>query len=232
LTVSTAPIKLTASSVSSTQINLTWSPPAEDGNSPITGYKIEVKTDEGPYKPLVADTKTTAVTYSHRDLVTDSKYTYRVSAINSIGTSEPSNLDNDTPILNNVKISPLGKLTIDEGKLVTFTVKLVDNAITGVVFSLGNNPPANAKINSSTGMFSWTPSSVDGGKSHIFDIVANKDGISDRKSITITVNDVIKNTTPEPKETTPEPKETDEPKELGIASFVDKTKDPQYYVDR
>ena len=28
------------------------------------------------------------------------------------------------------------------------------------------------------------------------------------------------------------PKSTTEPKELGIASFVDETKDPQSYVDR
>ena len=39
------PIKLIASVVSSTQINLKWSAPVEDGNTPITGYKIEVKKD-------------------------------------------------------------------------------------------------------------------------------------------------------------------------------------------
>ena len=40
---------------------------------------------------------------------------------------------------------------------------------------------------------------------------------------------------PEPKQTTSEPKQTTsepEPKELGIASFVDKSKDPQSYVNR
>ena len=40
--------------------------------------------------------------------------------------------------------------------------------------------------------------------------------------------------TPEPEsEPTPEPEQTSsEPKELGIASFVDESKDPQHYVDR
>ena len=43
VTVPTSPIKLTAASISATQIKLAWSPPVEDGNSSITGYKIEVK---------------------------------------------------------------------------------------------------------------------------------------------------------------------------------------------
>ena len=90
-TISTPPIKLTASTVSATQINLAWSPPGDDGNSPITGYKIEVKKDNGSYTTLVGDTKSTDTSYSHTGLATDSKYTYRVSAINSAGVSEPSN---------------------------------------------------------------------------------------------------------------------------------------------
>ena len=43
------------------------------------------------------------------------------------------------------------------------------------------------------------------------------------------VNDIIDNSQSVSKPTEPEPTE---PKELGIASFVDKTKDPQSYVDR
>jgi len=227
ITVSTPPIKLTASAVSSTQINLAWSPPAEDGNSPITGYKIEVKKDSNAYTTLIADSKSTTRTYSHTNVIKDSKYTYRVSAINSAGISEPSNEFSTTPRSNNVKINPIGKLTIDEGKLLSFTVKLVDNSVKDAVFTLENNPPTGAKIISNTGMFSWTPTSSDGGKTYTFDIVAKKDGISDKQTITVTVNDSLIS----PPITEPEPTPT-EPKELGIASFVDKTKDPQSYVDR
>ena len=76
----------------------------------------------------------------------------------------------------------MGKLTVDEEKLLSFTVKLTDSSIKNPVFSLEKNPPSGAKINSSTGMFSWTPSSSDGGKSHTFDFVVKKDGLSDRQS--------------------------------------------------
>ena len=239
MTVPTPPIKLTASVVSSTQINLAWSPPVKDGNSVITGYKIEVKRNDNSFTTLVVDTKSSANTYSHKNLITNSKYTYKISAINDIGTSDSSNSFYATPKSTNVKISALGELTIDEGKLLSFSVRLVDNSIKDVVFTLDNNPPTNAKITSNTGMFSWTPSNIDGGKSHTFDIVAKKDGISDRQSIRIIVNDVLKNTTEpettttEPETTTTEPETTTtEPKELGIASFVDEAKDPQSYVDR
>ncbi len=225
ITKPSPPIKLTASIVSSTQINLSWSPPVEDGNTVITGYKIEVKKDNNSFTTLVADSESTSRTYSHTNLTTNSKYTYRVSAINMVGTSDSSNEFSATPKSTNIQISPLGKLTIDEGKLLLFTVKLVDNSVKDVVFSL-NNPPAGAKIISNTGVFSWTPTSSDGGKTYTLEVVAKKDGIVDSETITITVNDIL---TSQPE---PQPEPTDEPKELGIASFVDETKDPQSYVDR
>ena len=220
------PIKLTATIVSSSQINLAWSPPVEDGNSPILGYMIEFKKDGSSYSTLVADTESDSRSYSHKNLSINSMYTYRVSAINDAGTSGPSNEFSATPKSTNIQISPLGKLTIDEGKLLLFTAKLADNSVKDVVFSLENSPPAGSKIISNTGVFSWTPTSSDGGKTYSFDIVAKKDGLSDKETITITVNDVLDG----PQTTEPEP--TVEPKELGIASFVDETKDPQSYVDR
>ena len=103
-----------------------------------------------------------------------------------------------------------------------FTVKLLDNSVSNVVFSLDKNPPAGAKIISNTGVFSWTPTSSDGGKTYTIDVVAKKDGIEDRETVTITVKDVMSSSQPI----------LEEPKELGVASFVDESKDPQSYVDR
>ncbi|NNM02725.1 MAG: hypothetical protein HKP26_04065, partial [Nitrosopumilus sp.] len=222
--ISTPPIKLTATVVSATQINLSWSPPVDDGNSAITGYKIQVKKDNGEFSTLVADSESTTRTYSHKNLNTNSKYTYKVFAINAAGTSEASNEFSATPKANTVQISPIGKLTIDEGKLLSFSVKLVDSSVKDVVFSLEKNPEG-SKIISNTGMFSWTPSAGDGGKTHVFDVVAKKDGNTDKKEITIIVNDVMN-------EPVAEPEPTDEPEVLGIAPFVDESKDPQSYVDR
>ena len=85
-----SPTNLTADVISSTQIDLSWSAPSGD-NSLITGYKIEHKTNTNPnYFVTVENTHSTETTYSHTDLTPDTVYAYRISAINSVGTSEPS----------------------------------------------------------------------------------------------------------------------------------------------
>jgi hypothetical protein len=83
------PTGLGATTSSSTQINLSWTAPANNGGSAITGYKIERSANGGTTWSLVANTGTT--TYSDTGLASSTTYTYRVSAINAIGTSSPSN---------------------------------------------------------------------------------------------------------------------------------------------
>ena len=136
MSIPSPPIKLTASTKTSTSINLAWSAPADDGNTSITGYKIEVKKDNGSFSVLVDDTQSSSNTYLHTGLTKDSKYTYRVSAINSVGTSDPSNESSATAKINSLEISPIGKLSINEGQILSFTIKLTDNTIKDPVFSL------------------------------------------------------------------------------------------------
>ncbi|AFS81213.1 fibronectin type III domain-containing protein [Candidatus Nitrosopumilus koreensis AR1] len=225
MSVSSPPIKLVASAKTSTSINLTWSAPVDDGNSPITGYKIEAKKDNDSFSTVIDDTKNTSKTYLHSGLVKDAKYTYRVSAINMVGTSEPSNESSAVAKITGLEIAPIGKLTINEGQLLSFAVKLTDNTIKDPVFSL-KNAPSGAKIISNTGMFTWTPSISDGGKTYNFVVEVRKNELFDSQTIVVTVNDSTKES--EPTET---PVNT-ESEELGIAPFVDESKDPQSYVDR
>ncbi len=58
---------------------------------------------------------------------------------------------------------------------------------------------------------------------YVFDIIVKSGPVEDKETITVTVAKK-----PEQAQPTQEP----EPKELGIASFVDESKDPQSYVDR
>ena len=89
----TAPTNLTASAASATRINLSWSAPSKTGGSDITGYKIEVSTDGGDnWSNVSSNTGTTATFFNDTGLTTScSLRTYRVSAINAIGTSPVSN---------------------------------------------------------------------------------------------------------------------------------------------
>lgn len=85
------PTGLIASTISATQINLSWTAPTSDGGSPIIGYKIERKIDTGSYSVLVPNTGNTLTTYSDMGLSFGTNYTYRVSALNAITTGPPSN---------------------------------------------------------------------------------------------------------------------------------------------
>src|SRR5207245_1974873 len=81
-----SPTGLTATTVSSSQINLSWTVPTNNGGSTITGYKIERSTDGGTtWNTIVASTSHSW--YSDYFLSASTTYTYRVSTINAIGKS-------------------------------------------------------------------------------------------------------------------------------------------------
>ena len=92
-----APLGLSATAASRTQINLSWTAPASSGGSAITGYKIEVSSDAGTnWRDLVANTGSTITTYTHAGLTAGTTRHYRVSAINSAGAGSPSNIASAT----------------------------------------------------------------------------------------------------------------------------------------
>src|SRR2546425_13359040 len=92
-TVPDPPRYLNATTVSPSQINLSWWTPVNTGGSVITGYQIERSTDGGTtWNTIVANTGIAQYInrYSDYFLSASTTYTYRVSAINAIGTSFPS----------------------------------------------------------------------------------------------------------------------------------------------
>ena len=97
ITVPGAPTALSATAVGNTQINLSWTAPGENGGAPISGYKIESSPDGvANWTELVANTGNTTTTYAHIGLAAGTTRHYRVSAINSAGAGDPSNIDDAT----------------------------------------------------------------------------------------------------------------------------------------
>lgn len=92
------PTGLTATASSGTQINLSWNPPPSNGGPPVTGYQIQYQLDSGNFVNLVSNTGTAATGYSHMGLSAGHMYTYKVFAINSVGTSNSSNTSSAAPV--------------------------------------------------------------------------------------------------------------------------------------
>ena len=124
--------------------------------------------------------------------------------------------------------------TTEIEKTITFTANIIDSSVKDVVFSL-DNEPSGATIDSESGKFVWTPSKSQGNIQDVyysFDIIATKGSQEDKEGITITVKQAYVEPIKEPEPIKTTTTTTTGSKDLGVASFVDETKDPQSYVDR
>lgn len=101
-TAPSSPTGLATNVVSSSQIDLSWTSPSNNGNSPITGYEIKRSTNNGnTWSTIQANTGFTATTYSDTGLSSGTQYTYQVYAINSVGTGASSSTASGTTPNNN-----------------------------------------------------------------------------------------------------------------------------------
>lgn len=101
------PTSLTATAVSSSQINLTWT----DNSTNETGFKVERKTGTGSYS-FVATVSSDISIFNDNGLAQNTIYTYRVYAYNSAGRSltysnEASATTSGVPILNTMTVSSI-----------------------------------------------------------------------------------------------------------------------------
>ena len=117
------PAELSAEPGGTGIINLTWSTPGYNGGSDILGYKLEVSSDDGTtWTVLEADTYSTNTTYEHSGLSAGMTRRYRVSAMNDVGTSDPSNeADATVPDLPVVSVVAVAS-PVSEGERAEFRV--------------------------------------------------------------------------------------------------------------
>src|SRR3989475_506908 len=113
-TVPGIPTGLKATTASSSSIGLSWTAPPNNGGSAITGYKIERSVNGGTtWSTIKVNTGSTATTYSDTGLSPSTTYTYRVSAINSVGTSSPSSTASATTSSNSTAQATLAVKSVD-----------------------------------------------------------------------------------------------------------------------
>jgi hypothetical protein len=91
------PTGLSASDSSATQIDLSWTA-GNSGVTSISGYKIFRSTNSGStWSVLVANTGSTATSYSDTGLTAGQRYDYMIAGINTFGAGSNSTSANDTP---------------------------------------------------------------------------------------------------------------------------------------
>ena len=71
-------------------VDLTWTPPASDGGSPLTGYKLYRGTTSGG-ETLVAAVTAPATSFTDSGLANGVTYYYQLTAVNAIGEGPTSN---------------------------------------------------------------------------------------------------------------------------------------------
>ncbi len=125
-----APRNLTATP-GNREVTLSWDPPADNGNAPATGYRIEWRVDGKDYDKTIWGTarSTTYTTNVNANLANGVKYFFRVSAGNGSGNSygpygpasgevsatptSGSAVDLGTPVLSNTENLHHGMVRLD-----------------------------------------------------------------------------------------------------------------------
>src|SRR5205823_13952814 len=112
ITTLNSPTSLTATAVSSSQINLAWT----DNSLAESGYRIEQSPVDDLHFIEIAVTDPNATSYSATGLSEGTKYYYRVRAYNALAISAYSS-EKNAPAYSNLPAPPSG-LTITDRKCV------------------------------------------------------------------------------------------------------------------
>jgi titin len=234
-TIPNSPTGLVATASSPIQIDLVWNAPTNDGGSPITGYRIDVKTGTGEYVTLKDNTGSTSRTYSHPDRITGTTYTYKVYAINSVGTSTSSNEASATPTTSSTPTETKTKPGQPTSLAATAISQNQINLSWKVPSNNGGEPITGYKIEASEGSGgAYQVLSQNAGTGTTYSHTGLKSGTTYYYRVyainsigTGSFEDISATTKAQEKEPEPEPEPTTK-----IPDFIDPKKGAQYYLDR
>ena len=87
-----APNNLLVKDITGNSMHLRWSPPPEDGGSPVTGYIVEKKEGNKRMWQSVTTTEADETEFQVANLFEGNSYAFRVTAENKVGQGEPTEL--------------------------------------------------------------------------------------------------------------------------------------------
>ena len=77
------------------EVVVRWAPPASDGRTPVTAYRVLRSAHGGALSRVGADLSPSASSYSDADTDPGTSYTYAVTAVNVVGEGELSATSRD-----------------------------------------------------------------------------------------------------------------------------------------
>jgi titin len=95
-TAPSAPLTVVASA-GNASVTVSWSVPATDGGSPVTGYDVYRGTSPGGESATPVATNVAGASYTDASAVNGTTYYYTVAAVNAVGVSPQSNEASATP---------------------------------------------------------------------------------------------------------------------------------------
>ena len=115
--VPSAPGGLSVSVNGTGKLDVSWSVPASNGGSAVTGYKVQWKETAGSWDTPSDVSETTATGNSHTvsGLTDGAEYTFRVVAVNSVGENPASTEESGTP--KETTAPTVSSATVDEAAL-------------------------------------------------------------------------------------------------------------------
>jgi probable HAF family extracellular repeat protein len=110
-----APSGLSVTTASPTELDLAWTDSSHNAHS----FEVQVRKGSGDWVDL-GSVPASTTTFAHTGLQSDTHYTYRVRAVNDIGTSDWSNeAGSDTGVHPHADISPAGGLDFGSQRIGT-----------------------------------------------------------------------------------------------------------------
>ena len=88
------PVNVTITQTTCNSVTVNWTPPTDNGNAEITGYRVLVYNDSDHVLMTETDTAAMRLTYKFSSLDPDTKYTVEVKAMNvgGVGNGTSTNV--------------------------------------------------------------------------------------------------------------------------------------------